>query len=108
MTETPLPEKRAHAGQCGTGQRGVPATVTPCPVTGRVELLNMIVVGARKRKRPAGNPPITTLGVASRAVRAVFLLRDTRASSRMPQRGETLNFTPPPRMPATVWAFAHP
>jgi hypothetical protein len=63
----------------------LPATVTPWFVTGRVELLNMIVVGARKRKRPTGSPPITTLGEASRAVPAVFLLRDTRASSRMPQ-----------------------
>ena len=85
-------------------------TVTPCPVTGRVELLNMIVVGAMKRKRPGGSPPITTLGVASRVVPAVFLLRDTRASNRRPQRREALSSgaKAAPGAPATAWACAHP
>ena len=102
--DTPLPENVRTPVSAGPVSVEIPATVTPWPATGRVELLNMIVVGARKRKRPVGSPPITTLGVASRVVPAVFLLRDTRVSSRMPHRGETLYFTPPPRTPATVWA----
>ena len=80
--DTPLPENVRTPVSAGPVRVEIPTTVTPWPVTGRVELLNMIVVGARKRKRPPGSPPITTFGVASRVVPAVFLLRDTRASSR--------------------------
>src|SRR5687768_18567231 len=91
--DTPLPENVRKPVSAGPVRVELPTTVTPWFVTGRVELLNMIVVGARKRKRPAGSPPSTTLGVASRAVPAVFLLRETRASSRIPQRGETWYLT---------------
>ena len=64
--------------------------VTPVAVTGSDELLlNTIVGPAFKTARPAGSSPSATLGVASRAVLAAFLLRDMRAFLRLlEEKGE--------------------
>ncbi len=55
--DTPLPENVRTPVSAGPVSVEIPTTVTPWFVTGRVELLNMIVVGARKRKRPAWKSP---------------------------------------------------
>src|SRR5438477_11943790 len=95
--DTPLPEKVRTPLIAGPVSVEAATAVTPVAVTGSDELLlNTMVGSAFKTARPAGSCPSATLGVASRVVLAAFLPRDRRASSRIPQRGETGYFTPPP------------